>query len=285
MNSTSTTVGIDRRKEQMYLARVRHTETGHWVTDLVKVPASALARCGLLSEQEIVLAVPDHEVRVKRFRLEQPLRRWDPDDVVRFELALTLLDTPEPYSYDQTAASPYGRSVAVVGRREKLLQVSESYLSPALAAAKNIGYQMRALALGKGFLKFCAHQDQDLVCLIDFGTEGASIVLIQNHAIVDVAYLSTARLDCRVPDWLRLLAGELRTVVDFRIASLPESAVRDVTPAFLISGDCQLREALQAQLPYHVDAPRLDSHRLASGLAEESVQLGDFVVALGLTIK
>ncbi len=281
----TTHIGIDLQREKYYLAQARQDSDCFHITALKK---GRITELNVEGEQDshFTLALPDKEVMVKRLFLNRQ-KGWDTELQVQFELTQSLLENgKDNFAFDTLATGLKERYLGLLTRQrnvEKPIPAAAGLPSPALT------YEMRAVALGKGFLHFCRHNPEELTAIADFYDEGISLCFVYNSHIVDVAYLSTAYLPEKNETDPTQITAELKTVISFRTATLAEAGTPPHLSALFISGlsvETPLEEALKRQFqPLPVTSPVLKSEVLSEEILERSSgNLEEFLVALGLAV-
>ena len=303
MTSNQTAMGIDYRSGRYYMARVRRDASERKVTALVTVTESELKEHQTLEGEDIIFSVPDNEVVVKNLHLSQG-GRWDTDLLARFELSQSLLDNENEFCVATLSTGKLNRRLGLVTRRWNLEELTDSLFSTLNPAALSLKYEMRAIALGKGYLNFCHPEQGELVCLADFGDNVASICFISGGKIIDLAHLPFSQFDRSGRHWpapdgpslpglnsepeLKKIAVEFKTVVNFRLPSLFEEGVTPPLSALIVSGDGRgspVKSALEQHFQVAVTAPRIDKQFLQKEPKAIEDPLEDYLVAIGLTVN
>ncbi|TET93691.1 MAG: hypothetical protein E3J26_05910 [Candidatus Zixiibacteriota bacterium] len=295
MTSNRITMGIDYRSGRYYTARVRQEASERKVTALVTATESELKEHQALEGEDIIFSVPDNEVVVKNLRLSQA-DKWNTDLLARFELSQSLLDDENEFCFATLSIGQPNRCLGLVTRRRNLEQLTGSLLSSLNPAALLPKYEMRAIALGKGYLNFCHPEQGELVCLADFGDNVASICFMSGGNIIGLAHLPRGQFDLSGPaltglnsePGLKKMAVEFKTVVNFELPSLFKEGVAPPLSALIVSGDgsdSPVKSALGQHFQVPVTAPRIDKRFLQKEPAVVEGTLEDYLVAMGLTVN
>jgi len=295
MTSNQTTMGIDYRSGRYYTARVRQDASERKVIALVTSTESELKEPQVLQSEDVIFSVPDNEVMVKNLHFSQA-DRWNTDLLARFELSQSLLDDEYEFCFATLSTGQPNRCLGLVTRRRNLEQLTGSLLSSLNPAALLPKYEMRAIALGKGYLNFCHPEQGELVCLADFGDNVASICFMSGGNIIGLAHLPLSRFDRSGPaltglnsePGLMKMAVEFKTVVNFRLPSLFKERVAPPLSALIVSGDgsdSPVKSALEQHFQIPVTAPRIDKRFLQKEPAAVEGTLKDYLVAMGLTVN
>jgi hypothetical protein len=303
MTSNQTAIGIDYRSGRYYTARVRQEAMGHKVTALITATGSELKEHQVLESEDMIFSVPDDKVVVKNLHLSQA-GRWDTDLLARFELSQSLLDDENEFCFGILSTGQPNHCLGLVTRRWKLEELTNSLFSSLNPATLSPKYEMRAVALGKGYLNFCHPEQGELVCLADFGDNVASICFVSGGNIVGLAHLPPSQFDRSGRHWpapdglaltglnseleLKKIAVEFKTIVNFRLPSLFEERITPPLSALIVSGDgndSPVKSALEQHFQVPVTAPRIDKRFIEESPAAAEDPLEDYLVAMGLTIN
>jgi hypothetical protein len=285
MDSTFT-VGIDRRDQITYAARVRTGSGRPQIMALARSAGEDLVNHSVLQDGELVFSVPDSEVMVHRFALESE-DKTDFDLKTRFELAHCLLDDEADFVYDTVPGDSPRCCLGVVMRRKRLDTLMPArypglYLGPQLGPCRP-----RGVALGYGYLGFCRPAGGEFVCLADFAAHQASLCFVYKGRVIGTGYLGNDHLNIEDAAGLRRLGIEFKTVVSFQSASLFERGVSVPLSRILITGDTsgRIAEELAGHFTAQVDRPRINPGFFSDPARTPDRPLGDYLVALGLTIE
>jgi hypothetical protein len=241
----------------------------------------------VLEGEDVIFSVPDNEVVAKNVRLSQA-DIWDRDLLARFELSQSLLDDENEFCFATLSTGQPNRCLGLVTRRRNLEQLTGSLLSSLNPAAWSPKYEMRAVALGKGYLNFCHPEQGELVCLADFGDNVASICFVSGGNIIGLAHLPPGQFDLNSERGLKKMAVEFKTVVNFRLPSLFEEGVTPPLSALIVSGDGSdppVKSALEQHFQVPVTSPRIDRRFPGVDAAAVENPLEDYLVAMGLTVN
>lgn len=295
MTSNQTTMGIDYRSGRYYTARVRQDASERKVIALVTATESELKEPQVLQNEDVIFSVPDNEIMVRNLHFSQA-DKWNTDLLARFELSQSLLDDEYEFCFATLSTGQPNRCLGFVTRRRNLEQLTGSLLSSLNPAALSPKYEMRAVALAKGYLNFCHPEQGELVCLADFGDNVASICFMSGGNIIGLAHLPPRQFDLSGPaltglnsePGLKKMAVEFKTVVNFRLPSLFKEGVAPPLSALIVSGDgsdSPVKSALEQHFQVPVTAPRIDKRFLQKEPAVVEGTLEDYLVAMGLTVN
>ncbi|MCP4684952.1 MAG: hypothetical protein GY867_05820 [bacterium] len=280
-------IGIDSLTEVWCEARL-DDETGRPViTQLadglkVKENGGSLGR-----EGRVVVAVPDAEVQVKRLQLagaDDGSRR----NHLLFELVQSVLEDEQAFVYDVHPAGHKDSWFGLIFRRRALEKLTLDCGLAGAEVASPLDFLPRSMALGRAYLNFCRQEEGDLVCLVDLSRRAASVCLIKEGKIVDLASLALPAncLDSAVDR--EQLAVDLKTVVSFRLSSMMDRGVSSPLSNLILSGQVvsdDLRQVVQKYFPVGVKAPSINPGYLTDEVRESEPSPERFLVALGLTVN
>jgi hypothetical protein len=199
-------------------------------------------------------------------------------------MAQSLLEKDTDFIFRFHDTEVNGRTLGMAIRKELLNGLPGIFGSP---GNLEIDYQLRSLALGKGYLAFCERVEGDLVCVADIARTAVSLCLVYRQNIVDLASLSHTYDNLSVPDQQERLAIDLKTVVNYRLSSLLEAGLSQPISAMVLSGEGvsdACRQTVQRYFPVGVRLPKVNPGFLSEPLSKSAdVQSADrYLVALGL---
>lgn len=286
MSNFAARIGIDYRSGTVYAARVEFDQHQPQIKGMVRVNPESGAGHRLLENGEIVLAVPDRKVMVKRIHLEKDERN-ESGLRSRFELAQMLLEDEQQFNFDLVETSLPETTLGLIMRKENLANLAGAQWLAPIVSGRTPDYRMRAVALGKAYLNFCHRQESVLVCLTDFNGPELSVSLLVDNQIAAVTSVDMPEpIDNTAESW-GLVASELRTAVNFQLSSIASLGVTNELEGILITGidiDGTAGDCLKKHFPEGVSAPQLDE-TLPDDIARQSkIPLGNYLVALGLTV-
>jgi len=273
-------VGIDRRRDGVYLARLNSGLPGA-PPELRHLTDAGESRSLLDDASRVCLVVPDCEVQVKTLHLPVTAGAA-PDDIIRFELAESLLEDASTFQFETLPAADEGRHLGLIYRKERLGELAADYGLDGTAPDR-LSFHSRALALGRGYLEFCERATGDFLCVVDVAADVASVCFLLRDAVADLAHIDLRNFDPESEKGRRQFAVDLKTVVNFRRALLMDRGITLPLSGLVLAGDGvedQLRSVVREYFPTGVEAPRLKP-------GDPAIQIDDrqpeaFLVALGL---
>jgi hypothetical protein len=277
-----TRIGVDVRDGLVYTARVEHHPGRQEVLELACLEYGQVGDSRLLQEGEVLVSVPDELVLVKKVSVGAGN---DFDTEARFELAQTLPEDEDQYFFDILGTGRDGRFLGLAVRRDRL----DDYTSglPGVSAGTNgpTGCIMRAAALAAGYVGFCRKSGGDLVCLADFVESAVSLAFLYQNATMDLCHLPLRKSDPNSSTGGEKLAIELKTLVNFKTASLFSEGITTPLSAMIVSGDGitdEVTNTLKKFFAIDIDRPAVNTGFFSSQADLASVPLEKYLVALGL---
>ncbi len=274
-------IGLDHCAGELRAAQVNY-RLGRPEIMALATESSKAETLLLESDTGVVLSMPDDEALVKYLQLKSQ----GPDDLRRkmyFELSQSLLETPEQFRFDYLETGNR-HQIGLVYRQERIAARVESFMIPALAATPKPQISLRSIALAKAYLNFCKIEPGDLTALAGITAELASVVLLYRQRVVLIGNCSiTARTD-----QFKSVAIALKTLVNYKLASVREYGITIPLSVMLVTGDritADQREQLQSYFSARVApfTPVQDTGDQAGRLGVTDPE--PFLVALGLTVN
>lgn len=231
------------------------------------------------------MSIPDELVMVKRFALNGQ------DDIelkARFELAQTLPENPDHYFFDIIHSGLDSSYLGMAVRRDRLEEYKTSSLGEKTAMLGDGRFEMRAAALASGYTEFCRKSGGDLICLADFTRPAVSLAFVYQNALIDLCYLPLTKFDSTTTDGFGKMAVELKTLVNFRTASLFSDGITTPLSCLVVSGDTVGNDTIAKLKKYFsidITRPNVNSGFFSGQGDLASVPLEKYLVALGLAAK
>jgi len=277
--------GIDQRRGGLFAVSLRN-DAGRVVVDRFEANLGSLdEQRDLVQDGTVGLVVPDHLVMVKRMQLEGSFAGSLPDRL-HFELAQSLLENEDEFHFDYLAIDGENRYLGMIVRREHIAAIVDRHTLGSLQADHRLSFQVRAVALGKGYLAFCSSQDNDLTALVDLAGAAASVCFLYHRHIVDITALP-AGYDLSGESGRERFAVDMKTLVNYRLSRLFETGVSVPLGRLLLSGDTaddELLRKVQSYFPLGVDRPRMFEGYFSACGESTREALPLYLVALGLTV-
>lgn len=231
---------------------------------------------------QVVLAIPDEEVIVKRLTVNGE------DDVelrARFELAQTLPDGEADYFFDIADSGLEDRLIGMAVRKTRLTDYTDTLLGEYKETLPDAGYLMRSAALATAYTEFCRRFGGDLICLADLTGSAVSIAFLYQNKMVDLCHLPLGKSNLVTPAGFEKMAMELKTLVNFKTSSLFSEGITTPLSGMVISGDQvsdNAIEKLQKYFAIDISRPAINAGFFSSQADLASVPLEKYLVALGL---
>ena len=285
MTTARTTIGIDLRDDLFYVARIEHQIGRQEIKALLRLERQHLGEHHLVQGGEFVMSIPDEMVMVKHLVLNG---HNDIEMKVKFELAQLLPESPDQYLFDTIHSGLDSRYIGLAVRRDRLDDYKASTLADKVPALVNSRYEMRAAALALGYTEFCRKSGGDLICLADFTRSAVSLAFIYQDALIDLCCIPLTRSDLNTAGGFGKMAVELKTLVNFKSASLFSQGITTPLSCLIVSGDAiddDTIEKLNRYFTIDINRPNVNTGFFSGQGDLTSVPLEKYLVALGLAAK
>lgn len=280
MSEHNTRIGIDRRGDLFYVARVDHGSGRQEVKALLRLEQHHVGDHHLLQGGQSVLSLADENVLVKRL----PIGGSD-DLMVRFELAQALPEQQTEYWFDSISSGIEGQVIGLIVRRDRLREYVDTTLGDHAAGFSDARYQMRAVALAAGYLNFCRRAGGEPVCLADFTRTSVSLAFTYQGMVVDVCHLPLGKFNPDSEEDNIRMAMEMKTLVNFRGAALFSEGITTPLSSLVVSGENVTNNMIgniQKMFTIDISRPAINTGFFSSEADLTGVPLENYIVALGL---
>lgn len=282
-SSETTTLGLDCCGETLFVARVTYGPEQPRIIALEKSILSAIPAEIQLSGSRTVLAVPDRYSIAKSVHLPVASEQ-DLTTVGHFELTQSMLEPEEMFETSLVPTSIDGHYLGILWRRDyrnDLRQLVTGSVPPV-----KVDYCARAVALGKGYLRFCRMAEEALVTLIDVTARGTSICLLYKQQLLNVTSFPLSLNDLTNAEKLDSYAAELKTHVDFKLSSFHDEELSDLPVSVLMCGygmDNDRRSKLARHFCAGAAAPVIQRNYFDAAITIDDAS--PWLAALGLTVN
>ncbi len=286
MKDNSVRIGVDCRGDLMYAARVCHDGTRPQVKALVRLSRTHPERHELLEDGEVVLAVPDDQVIVKRLTLPASPAADRPERA-RFEMSQTLLENARSFRFDTVDTGQPDRLLGLIMRRESLSTLVKRNTGGLFAERPMLSCRMRAVALGRGYNEICRRQAGEIVSLVEFHDQQASVCFVYHKHVQAVTHMRVANPESRQLSDLSRLTVELKTLVNLQLSLLFSEGITVPLSILIVTGEGvteQVTNALAQHFPGGVAAPQINSGFFADPSKLSEIPIDNYLISLGLTI-
>lgn len=287
MSDAPVQVGIDDRGQFFYVARVRHEPGRSRVEALARFDRSLIRSHELLEKGRLVFAVADDLVAINEISLPAKMSSR-PAELIEFEQTQSLLDEAPSFFFDALPlGANSGRWLALTVRRPQLSTIIQPFSKATGGDTSRVQFALRAEALGQGFIQYAQTEGGDFTCLIDFNDRLASLCFVHRREIIGVGCLATKQFDMTSARGLKKMAAELKTIVNFKLATFSRRNISVPLSAVFLSGsqlDARAGEIVQDYFSVGIRAVALNSSLFPQPDKMSEIPAGDYLVALGLTV-
>lgn len=287
MSEAPVQVGIDDRGQFFYVARVCHEPGRSRVEALARFDRSLIRSHQLLEAGSLVFSVADDMVAVNEITLPAKTPT-DPTELIEFEQQQTLLDEAGSFFFDALPlGANSGRCLALSVRRPRLSRIIHPFAKVTGGDTSRVQFALRAEALGQGFIQYARPNGGDFACLIDFNDRLASLCFVHRREIIGVAHLVTKQFDLDTTPGLKKMAVELKTIVNFKLATFSRRNISVPLSAVYLSGSqlkAQGTEILNEYFSVGIREVALNAGLFPHPEKMSEIPAGDYLVALGLTV-
>jgi len=277
-------VGIDCGDGHFHLARVRQDAGWPQVQALARFEFSHVKEHRLFTGGRLAFSVGDHLVMTREVAVTDP-GNFDSGLLAGFESMQSVLDDCDEFRFDCVPLGTDGRYQASTVRRSVLEHLTRPLESGFLDISGGVDYVLRSAALGRGYIMFSRPAPEAFVCLADLHDRVISVCFVYQGMIVGLTHLVTDRFNLIGDAGLERMAVELRTLVNFKLASLSENGISIPLTSLVLSGekaDGRVRSVLQKYFSAQVEVPHIANSFFPDPAATSGVPLEKYLVALGL---
>ncbi|NOY88515.1 MAG: hypothetical protein GXO93_03870 [FCB group bacterium] len=279
-------IGIDARGDFFYAARVSYKLGRPEIKALFRTEKTPLNQHQLLEGGNIIFALPDNKVAIKKIMIKP--KTDDFPQRVLFELEQSLLEDEKNYCFDILKNDKEKYVLGLITRRKEIEDSQTKLLGKQSNFSLDFMCQLRSIALAKGFLQFCRLNDNNLICLADFNQQLASIAFIYQNNIVDVTYMLLNKYELNNPDQIKQLAIELKTVINFKLASFYDQGITIPLSSLYITGDkseIAMINIFKRYFKVNIQVPAINSSFLSDTFHPEKIVWEKYLIALGATVN
>lgn len=280
-------IGIDTGGDRIHIARVDLGSGRPQVKALARFEDLPISEHHLLHDGQWRLAIPDDCALVKRLHIV-PYGGISPTDLAAFEMMSSLLDDSDEFLIQTIDTGRIDRSLGIAIRRTVAASLLSDALGTPAANTNHIECTVRAAALGNAYLGFCRRQGTGLVALVDWSGQVASICLLYDDRIADLAQVDLRSVGASSERRIGAAVAQIQTVLNFRAAALAEDGIGVPLSRLVVSGDrCdqELRDRLAQSLDRPVDLPEVSPAYFPDQLDLDRLPLAQYLVALGAAVS
>jgi len=286
MTDNPINIGVDARGDFLYAARVSYKLGRPEIKALFRAEKTPLNQHHLLEGGNISFALPDNKVAVKKMMIKP--KTDDFQQQVFFELEHSLLEDEKNYCFDFLKNDTEEYVLGLITRRKEIEDSQTKLIDKQSNSSIDFMCQLRSIALAKGYLNFCRLSDNNLICLTDFNQQLASIAFIYQNNIIDVTYMLLNKYELNHPDKIKQLAIELKTVINFKLASFYDQGITIPLSSLYISGDKSEMTTIDTFKRYfkvNIQIPEINSSFSSDTFRPQKIAWEKYLIALGATVN
>ena len=284
MTAPQLTIGIDKRDNYYYAARVQNDKGRAEIQALLRFEPDNFKGHQLLEGGVFVISIPDDKILLKHIRIPKHAQL---DEIITFELMQMHLDTSDKFIYDAIETAVESQYLGMILRK--------SNFEDSLAFFKNqnghfpdmISAKMRSQALVEGFLTYCRHNGGELGAVIDLSTNTGSIGFYYKKKIIDLSHFSLERYDFSDEQSFARLGVELKTLLNYKKESFQDIGISiPISGLYLIGNSIDENKisALQKMLKVDIKRPEINSGYFSNREETAGITIDNYLIALGLTV-
>jgi hypothetical protein len=156
------------------------------VDSIVRIDSDALTDGLLEDEGDLYFSVWEKDAIIKQVKIPRD-QGIDPDKLVQFEMACSLLDGEDHYYMESYELESISERLAIAYNRSL---IEREILSLERRMRKPSGFRLRSLAMASGYLDYCHKEGGNLICLIDIWEKGASYCFLKNNRVVSIGMIT-----------------------------------------------------------------------------------------------
>jgi hypothetical protein len=287
VDHTSIRTGIDLIGNFYLTAQVEMHEAAPRVLALSKISCGELTKSLLSENGSVVVSLSDEDVIVKNIAL--PINySAKAKQVVGFELLHSILDEPSEFSIDIIESNDSTGKVVMAARRNKLEKLSNQLGQNENCHIQPEGFVTRAVALGRGFIRYCSNDTERMVCLADFAEKRVSMSFVLGNRIIALAGFDGGLDAFASESGTARLAAELKTIINFKLNELVDRGLNVGLSRLVLTGELlnqDQRVSIAARLGVELEEPAMNKVMSDKPLVESAIPLSSYLVALGLTTE
>lgn len=286
MTESSTKIGIDNSDGIFHVARIKYCSGRPEIKALFTFEKSFSGEQNLLEGGKIIFSVPDNEVIMKKIILDN--NENDCNLRARFEMEQSLLEDEKNFCFETITTGKKNNFLGLIVRKQLLEKTVLNLSDYKKESMTDIAYQMRAVALAKGYLNFCRLSGGELISLVDINKQIASIAFIYRNKIIDLTYMVMDKYDINTNDGKKKLSVDLRTVINFKLAGFLEQEISVPLSSLVVSGqsiDEETTALLKNCFPIDIETPKINPGFLSTEIDLSQIPLEKYLLALGLTVN
>lgn len=286
MTDTSRTIGVARCLDYLRAAQVENDGARIVVRSLEVFAADDAHEA---REGRLFFNVPERMAILKAIlaRTGSPI---EAADIVQFEMAQSLLDSPEMYYFDALPLCdrPGGRRYISVAypRRAVDLLIADYHRQ----MRRPSGFKLNAVAMVDAYLKFCQPEPGDLQLLADLEADTVSLAIVYQRKLRAIGWLDIKLGDTITPGTARTLAVECKLVTGYYLNQLLDDGIGVPLSRVILSGqyadDALIQTSLSDQMAAEIILPPFNpGYFQLENQDEMPSHLEKFMIPLGLAVE
>jgi len=268
--------GLDFIHDRIIISGLTEKEGAFLAEAPIAIPLSELRHSEWDPAATVCFSIPEEHAIIKRVRIPAS-QNMNADELARFEMAASLLDSPDRFHMESYGANgTHERLVVAYDRRgiDEKLSLLEGYLSGSPC------FRLRSLALAVGYMKYCRYSENGLICLADISANRLSYCFIrEGHPVLAGGFKfgeSTGEKVLSSASFFDLVA-----VLKYQMAMISVSSGR--VSSLIISGesaDADLASHIEQHIQIKISLPELKKELF---LDQPDTRISKYLVGLGLT--
>lgn len=284
MTEPNLTIGIDKRDDYYYAARVQNDRGRPEIQALLRFEPESFKGHQLLEGGSFVFSIPDDKILLKQIQIP---KHTQVDDVITFELMQMHLDTPDKFIYDSIPTAIESQYLGMMLRKSTFEDSVALFKTQNGNTSESFSGKMRSQALVEGFLTYCRHNGGELGAVIDLSTNVGLIGFYYKKKIIDLSHFSLERYDFDDEQSFNKLGVELKTLLNFKKERFQDYGISIPLSVLYLIGD-SINEtkltALKDMLKVDVKRPEINSGFISNKEDTVSLSVDNYLIALGLTV-
>ncbi len=259
MTTTPIFTGIDLQNNQATIVKLRTDSGRSEVVTWETVEVINLTDY-LIEYSNAHIALPDRLINIHTVNMTYP-HGVDITSAVAFEIRESILCDSDEYLIDVISGKDHNHHVGLIIRRQQLEDFLLQEYDLSHKDIQQLRFSSRLVAQVRGWLDFCHSTNGEFVAYLDISDRYISVALVYHCSIVDLFVLPFQLSKTISTDEISHILPELKTLLDFHLASLFDSGINLPLISVVISGG-NLSDAVIAiiaeELDITVERPKMN---------------------------